>query len=37
LGTIGIGASRIEEMIHITDTGTEILTKWPIEEITIVE
>jgi Xaa-Pro aminopeptidase len=37
LGTIGVGASRIEEMIHITDTGTEILTKWPIGEITIVD
>ena len=37
LGTIGVGASRIEEMIHITETGTEILTKWPIGEITIVD
>ncbi|NQU13160.1 MAG: aminopeptidase P family protein [Desulfobacteraceae bacterium] len=34
LGRIGLGASRIEEMIHITDTGVEILTKWPIWEIT---
>jgi Xaa-Pro aminopeptidase len=34
LGRIGLGASRIEEMIHITDTGVEILTKWPIGQIT---
>jgi len=37
LGTVGIGASRIEEMIHITETGTEILTKWPIDEITVID
>ena len=37
LGRIGLGASRIEEMIHITETGVEILTKWPIGEITVVE
>jgi Xaa-Pro aminopeptidase len=37
LGTIGLGASRIEEMIHITETGTEVLTKWPIGEITVID
>jgi len=29
-GTIGSGASRIEEMIHVTKDGVEILSKWPI-------
>lgn len=34
LGTIGSGAARIEEMIHVVDDGVEVLTKWPIGEIT---
>jgi len=29
-GTIGSGGSRIEEMIHVTKDGVEILSKWPI-------
>ena len=37
LGTIGSGAARMEEMIHITDDGAEILSKWPIGEITEVD
>lgn len=36
-GTIGSGAARIEEIIHITHDGVEILTKWPIGEITEVD
>ena len=32
-GTIGSGGSRIEEMIHVTHDGVEILSKWPIGEI----
>lgn len=24
---------RIEEMVHVTDKGYEILNKWPVEEI----
>ena len=36
-GTIGSGAARIEEMIHITHDGVEILSKWPIGEITEVD
>jgi len=37
LGTIGSGAARMEEMIHITENGVEILSKWPIDEITVVD
>jgi len=37
LGTVGQGASRIEEMVRITKTGVEVLTKWPIDEITVVD
>ena len=37
LGTVGQGASRIEEMVRITKTGAEILTKWPIDEITVLD
>jgi len=25
---------RIEEVIHVTKTGVEILSKWPVKEIT---
>ncbi len=35
-GTIGHGGVRLEEMIHITETGVEVMTKWPIDEITAV-
>jgi len=34
LGTIGSGAARIEEMVHVVDDGVEVLTRWPIGEIT---
>jgi Xaa-Pro aminopeptidase len=27
---------RIEEVIHVTATGVEILSKWPIKEITVI-
>jgi len=30
-------AVRIEEMIHITETGVDILSKWPVDEITVCE
>jgi len=32
-GRIGQGGCRLEEMIHITENGVEILSKWPIDEI----
>jgi len=32
-GTIGSGAARIEEMIHVTKDGIEVMSKWPIGEI----
>tara|TARA_B100000315_G_scaffold255570_1_gene299235 strand:- start:275 stop:1471 length:1197 start_codon:yes stop_codon:yes gene_type:complete len=35
-GTIGHGGVRLEEMIHITEKGVEVMTKWPIGEITAV-
>lgn len=28
---------RLEEMVHITETGNEVLSKWPIDEITVCE
>jgi Xaa-Pro aminopeptidase len=37
LGTIGSGAARLEEMLRITHDGVEVLTKWPIGEITEVD
>ena len=34
----GIGQGvRLEEVIHVTKTGVEILSKWPIEEITVID
>lgn len=30
-------AARIEEMIHMTETGVDILSKWPVDEITVCE
>ena len=33
-GTLGSGGVRIEQMVHVTDRGVEILSKFPIEEIT---
>ncbi len=33
-GTIGSGGARIEEMIHVTHDGIEVMSKWPIDEIT---
>jgi Xaa-Pro aminopeptidase len=27
-------ATRVEQMIHVTETGAEILSKWPADEIT---
>lgn len=30
-------AARIEEMLHVTETGVEILSKWPVDEITVCE
>lgn len=35
-GTPNIGGARIEEVLHVTETGVEILSKWPIEEPLIV-
>lgn len=33
-GTPGMHGVRIEEVVHVTKTGVEILTKWPVQEIT---
>ena len=33
-GTPGSHGVRIEEMLHVTKSGVEILSKWPIDEIT---
>jgi len=30
-------ATRLEEMLHVTETGVDILTKWPADEITVCE
>jgi len=32
-GTPGMHGVRIEEVIHVTKSGFEILTKWPVQEI----
>lgn len=36
-GTIGSGCARVEEMIHITHDGVEVLSKWPVDKITEVD
>jgi len=36
-GTIGSSGVRLEEMLRITHDGVEVLTKWPIGEITEVD
>ena len=36
-GVPGIGGVRMEEMIHVTDYGVEIMSQWPIDEITVCE
>lgn len=28
-------ATRVEEMIHLTESGVDILSKWPVDEITV--
>ena len=30
-------AVRIEEMLHVTETSVEVLSKWPVDEITVCE
>jgi len=37
LGTIGIGGARIEEMVRIADNGAELLMKFPVDEITVID
>ncbi|MFC2014284.1 M24 family metallopeptidase, partial [Chloroflexota bacterium] len=32
-GERGIGGVRLEEMVVVTDTGNELITTWPAEEI----
>ena len=36
-GEEGIGGARLEEMVVVTDTGYEVMTRWPSEEITVVQ
>lgn len=36
-GVPGIGGVRLEEMIAVTKDGVEVLSQWPIDEITVVE
>jgi Xaa-Pro aminopeptidase len=36
-GVPGIGGVRIEEMIHVTEDGVEIMSQWPIDEIVVVD
>ena len=36
-GVPGIGGVRIEEMIHVTETGVEIMSQFPIDEITEID
>lgn len=33
-GTPGKHGVRIEEMVHVTDTGVDVLSRWPVEGIT---
>ena len=32
-GTPNVGGARIEEVIHVTEKGVEVLSKWPIEQM----
>ena len=33
----GLGQGvRLEEVLHVTKTGVEILSKWPIKELTVI-
>ena len=34
-GIPGIGGVRIEEMIHVTEDGVEIMSQFPVDEITV--
>lgn len=36
-GEEGIGGARLEEMVVVTDTGYEVMSRWPAEEITVVK
>jgi len=36
-GVPGIGGVRIEEMIHVTEDGVEIMSQFPIDEITVAD
>jgi Xaa-Pro aminopeptidase len=36
-GEEDIGGARLEEMVVVTDTGYEVMTRWPSEEITVVQ
>jgi len=30
-------ATRVEEMIHVTEAGVDILSRWPVDEMTVCE
>ena len=34
-GEDGLGGARLEEMVVVTDTGYEVISLWPAEEITV--
>lgn len=36
-GTPGMHGVRIEEMVHVTKKGVEVLSKWPVREITEID
>lgn len=36
-GVPGIGGVRIEEMVHVTDYGVEIMSQFPVENITEID